>query len=154
MSTVPSHRYKALRAKDIAKGEKLSPWVVEVTSSLIVAGALATLDAQDVHHDVDLAKSRGFKDIFMNNFTTMGLITRYITDWSGPESVIEEFSFRLGRPQYPNDELHFSGQVTTIEPGLPRSRVTVDVVGLNGLGVHVNCSVIVSIPSLSASSTA
>ena len=121
--------------------EQLAPWDVEVTPTLVIAGALATRDAQDVHHDGELARQRGFKDIFLNNFTTMALVTRYVTDWAGPGAVIRGFSFKLGRPQYPDDLLRFTGAVTKRElvaDGL--TRLEVEVLGDNALGSHVRCA--------------
>jgi len=122
-------------------GQAMEPWVVEVTPTLIIAGALATRDAQDVHHDVALARQRGFKDIFLNNFTTMALVSRYVTDWAGPHAVIESFSFRLGRPQYPDDELRFSGNVAQAEHDASASRLALDIAGDNREGNHVRCTV-------------
>lgn len=126
-------------AADLAA--RLAPWVVEVTPTLVIAGALATRDAQDVHHDGELARQRGFKDIFLNNFTTMALVSRYVTDWAGPGAVIRSFSFRLGRPQYPHDVLRFTGAVTGRELGDDgRTRIEVEVLGDNASGNHVRCT--------------
>ena len=61
-------------------------WVLPVTPTLIVAGALATRDFQDVHHDRDLAHKKGSADIFLNINTSLGLMQRYVTDWAGPEA--------------------------------------------------------------------
>jgi hypothetical protein len=71
---------------DVSIGDELPTLVVPITRTLIVAGALASRDYQDVHHDQELAQSRGSKDIFMNILTTNGLVGRFVTDWSGPRS--------------------------------------------------------------------
>lgn len=36
----------------VQPGQRLEPWIVEVTPSLIIAGALATRDAQDVRLNI------------------------------------------------------------------------------------------------------
>lgn len=140
---------RALCTQPVASGaaegtdlpERLAPWVVEVTPTLVIAGALATRDAQDVHHDGALARRRGFKNIFLNNFTTMALVSRFVTDWAGPGAAIRSFSFRLGRPQYPHDLLRFTGAVTRRELGDDGlTRLEVEVLGDNALGNHVRCA--------------
>lgn len=135
-----------LDASTVTAGQRLDPWIVDVTPSLVIAGALATRDAQDVHHDLSRAKARGFKDVFMNNFTTMGLVTRYVTDWAGPLAFVESFAFKLGRPQYPDDALRFSGEVTSVEHAASGWKLGVKVVGDNGLGNHVTCTLALRLP--------
>ena len=66
----------------VAVGDELPTLVLPITRTLIVSGAIASRDYQDVHHDSVLAKERGSKDIFMNILTTNGLVGRYVTDWS------------------------------------------------------------------------
>ena len=79
---------------DVSVGDELPTLVLPITRTLVVSGALASRDYQDVHHDHVLAQSRGSKDIFMNILTTNGLVGRYVTDWSGPRG-------RLARGQHP-----------------------------------------------------
>ena len=55
-------------------GDALPELVLPITRTLIVSGALASRDYQDVHHDAELAKSRGSKDIFMNILADQGFI--------------------------------------------------------------------------------
>ncbi|TMO53710.1 hypothetical protein CWC18_21060, partial [Pseudoalteromonas aurantia] len=47
-------------------GQKLPELVIDVTAEQIVAGAMASRDYQDVHHDKDKAQALGSPDIFMN----------------------------------------------------------------------------------------
>ena len=55
---------------------------------------------------------RGSKDIFMNILTTNGLVGRYVTDWSGPRSRLDEVNIRLGAPNYPDCVMTLTGSVT------------------------------------------
>lgn len=150
MSITSGNPLETLSLADVRVGLDLPPLVVEVTRSLIIAGALFTNDAQDIHHDRDWAQKRGFKDIFMNTSTALALFTRYVSDWAGPEAVVEHFAFRMERQQYPDDDLRFTGTVKAIEPGSPRGRVTVDVVGKNGGGTYVAATVRLSLPAAKA----
>ena len=134
---------------DVTVGDELPTLVLPITRTLIVSGALASRDYQDVHHDSELAKSRGSKDIFMNILTTNGLVGRYVTDWSGPSSLITEVKIRLGAPNYPDDTMTFTGSVADKAPLAEdgqRGVVTVAVRGANQLGDHVTGTVVVSLP--------
>lgn len=111
---------------------------IEATPTFVIAGALATRDFQDVHHDRDRAVARGSKDIFVNILTTTGLVQRYVTDWAGPDARIRAIAIRLGVPCYAYDRLTFSGRLAGGD-----GRV-VEVVGRNRLGDHVTGAVTVS----------
>jgi acyl dehydratase len=141
---------EALTYADVSVGDELPTLVLPITRTLIVSGALASRDYQDVHHDAELATSRGSKDIFMNILTTNGLVGRYVTDWSGPSSLITEVKIRLGAPNYPDDTMTFTGSVTEKGPLAEDGRrgpVTVTIRGANSLGDHVTGTVTVSFPA-------
>jgi acyl dehydratase len=124
-------------------GEALPPLEIPITRTLIVAGAIASRDYQDVHHDAELARQKGSPDIFMNILTTNGLVGRYITDHFGPGTTLRKVAIRLGAPNYPGDTMVLSGSVETVEDGT----ATVRVVGENGIGRHVTGTVTVTLPS-------
>ncbi|HZM77649.1 MAG TPA: hypothetical protein VFC19_18170 [Candidatus Limnocylindrales bacterium] len=109
---------------------------IEVTPTLVIAGALATRDFQDVHHDRDRAVARGSKDIFLNILTTTGLVQQYVLEWD-PSATITHISLKLGVPCYANDTLTFTGRVTSVDGDV----TTVEVVGANSLGAHVTATV-------------
>ena len=142
-------RPEALAFFDVNVGDELPTLILPITRTLIVSGALASRDYQDVHHDSELAKSRGSKDIFMNILTTNGLVGRYVTDWSGPSSLITEVKIRLGAPNHPDDTMSFTGSVTEKGPLAQDGQsglVTVAVRGANQLGDHVSGTVVVALP--------
>lgn len=121
----------------VAVGQQLPELVVDLTPTLIVSTAIATRDYQDVHHDRDLANAKGSKDIFMNILTTNGFVGRYVTDWAGPEALLERVEIRLGAPNYPYDQMRMSGVVTATEERRDVGVVTLEVKGTNSLGDHV-----------------
>ena len=130
-------------------GDELPELVLPITRTLIVSGALASRDYQDVHHDNELAQSRGSKDIFMNILTTNGLVGRYVTDWSGPSSLITEVNIRLGAPNYPDDVMTLTGSVTkkgSLTDDGKSGSVTVSLRGANKLGDHVTGTVSLLLP--------
>ncbi len=131
-----------LRYEDVEVGAELPSLDVPITPTAIIAGAIASRDYQDVHHDRDLAVKRGSKDIFMNILTTNGYVGRYVTDWAGPEALLRCVDIRLGAPNYPGDVMTLSGRVSERRDGL----VTVELRGANGLGDHVSGHVEVALP--------
>lgn len=134
-------------------GAKLAPLEIPVTRTLIVSGAIASRDYQDVHHDAELAKEKGSPDIFMNILTTNGLVGRYITDHFGPASVLRKVAIRLGAPNYPGDTMVLTGTIAEVGDGSGGgsdggdATVVVRIVGVNGLGTHVTGTVTVTLPS-------
>jgi acyl dehydratase len=138
MTVVPTTR----RAADLSVGEVLPPLSIPLTRTFIVATALASRDYQDVHHDPELAKERGSRDVFMNILTSNGLVDRYVTSWAGPGAVIKRVKIRLGAPNYPGDTMVMSGTVTAVEGCV----VEIAIRGDNSLGSHVNGTVVVELP--------
>ncbi|MCB8902623.1 MULTISPECIES: MaoC family dehydratase [unclassified Streptomyces] len=126
----------------VKPGDELPPLTIPITRTLIVAGAVASRDYQDVHHDAELAREKGSPDIFMNILTTNGLVGRYITDHFGPRAVLRRVAIRLGAPNHPGDTMVLTGTVTEVDGDTAHVRV----VGANGLGHHVTGSVTVEVP--------
>ncbi|MEU6258714.1 MaoC family dehydratase [Streptomyces sp. NPDC047043] len=124
-------------------GDALPPLEIPITRTLIVAGAIASRDYQDVHHDAELARKKGSPDIFMNILTTNGLIGRYITDHFGPTAVLRKVAIRLGAPNHPGDTMVLTGRIEEVEG----ETATVRVVGANGIGNHVTGTVTVTVPA-------
>jgi acyl dehydratase len=128
---------------DVTEGDELPALDVPITTTAIVAGAIASRDYQDVHHDAELARQRGSKDVFMNILTTNGYVGRFVTDWAGPDAVLKKVAIRLGAPNYPGDTMRMTGQVTAKSDG----QVEVTLKGANSLGDHVVGTVTVELPA-------
>jgi hypothetical protein len=139
----PPLRETTLRALDVKPGDSLPTCAVPITATLIVAGAIASRDYQDVHHDRELAKLRGSPDIFMNILTTSGLTARYVTDWTGPEVLLRRLAIRLGAPNDPGDEMLLTGSVSAVSGG----DLEIALRGENRLGPHVTGTVSLTLPA-------
>jgi len=133
----------------VRTGQPLDDLVLPITRTLIVSGALASRDYQDVHHDPVLSKERGSPDIFMNILTTNGLVGRYVTDWTGPGGFLKKVDIRLGAPNYPDDTMTLRGEVVELDDDAAdegRGVVVISVTGANSIGNHVVGTVRVSLP--------
>jgi acyl dehydratase len=135
-----------MRLADVAVGQELPELVMEITPTLIVAGAIASRDYQDVHHDEAMARRRGTPGIFMNILTTNGLVGRFVTDWAGPDATMRRIAIRLGAPNFAGDTMRLTGRVTAAGSPDDGGVVEVEVVGRNGLGDHVTGTVTVALP--------
>ena len=133
----------------VAAGDQLPAFVLPVTSTVIVAGAIASRDFMPAHHDTAYARAQGAPDMFMNILTTNGYVSRFITDWAGPEAMIRKIAIRLGGPAIPGLPLHFSGEVARVVEEAEARIVEVSVRAANDLGDHATGTVVVSMPHAS-----
>ena len=90
---------KTMRFEQVNVGTELPPLAIPITTTLVVAGALASRDFTPVHHDKAAAQAQGMQDVFMNILTTNGLVGRYVTDWAGPDAVVRERRDQARRAQ-------------------------------------------------------
>ena len=141
-----SGRTDSLRSMEIAIGDELPPFNLPVTSTVIVAGAIASRDFMPAHHDREFAMAQGAPDMFMNILTTNGYVSRFITDWAGPEAMVRSIKIRLGAPAVPGQPLRFSGQVTQTSHEGDECVIEVAVRAANELGDHATGTVVVTLP--------
>ena len=125
-------------------GDELPKLVLPLTRTLIVSTAIASRDYFDAHHDPDMARQRGSKDIFMNILTSNGLVGRFITDWAGPDAFLKRVNIRLGTQNLPGDTMTLTGRVTAKDDA--DSSVDIEVAGANSMGNHVTGTVRVRLP--------
>ena len=139
-------RRDAGEGDSVRVGDVLPELTIPVTRTLIVSGAIASRDYQDVHHDAVAADEKGSPDIFMNILTTNGLVGRYITDHFGSGATLRKVAIRLGAPNYPGDTMVLTGSVEAVDG----DTATVKVVGANSIGKHVTGTVTVTVPSVAS----
>jgi hypothetical protein len=118
----------------ITEGHELPALDVPLTASVIVAGAIASRDFMPVHHDKGFANAQGAPDIFMNILTTNGYVSRFVTDWAGPEAMVRRIALR------------FTGRVASVAEADGEQTVVVDVRGATDLGDHVTGQVTLTLP--------
>jgi 3-oxo-4,17-pregnadiene-20-carboxyl-CoA hydratase beta subunit len=136
---------KTIAFKDVSVGTKLPELAIDITTTGIIAGAIASRDYTPVHHDKVAAQSQGLQDVIMNILTTNGLVGRYVTDWAGSDAIIKGVAIKLGAPNLPGDTMKMRGTVTAKDER--EATIKIDVVGTNTWGDHVTGTVKVALPT-------
>jgi acyl dehydratase len=134
------------KPSQITVGDELPLFELNVTSTVIVAGAIASRDFMPAHHDPVYAKAQGAPDMFMNILTTNGYVARYVTDWAGPEAMLTSIKIRLGAPAVPGKPLRFSGRVVAKSAAGGVCVLELAVRAANDLGDHATGTVTLSLP--------
>ena len=137
---------QSLNFHEICVGEELPCFDLDVTATVVVAGAIASRDFMPVHHDRDYAIAQHAPDIFMNILTTNGYVARFISDWAGPEVILQNISIRLGAPAVPNKVLRFTGEVIASTPEGEEGVISVAIRAANDFGDHATGTVTFTLP--------
>jgi acyl dehydratase len=130
----------------IAVGQELPEFELNVTSTVIIAGAIASRDFMPAHHDAEFARAQGAPHLFMNILTTNGYVARFVTDWAGPEARLRNIKIRLGGPAIPGKPLRFSGRVAKVSEDGDERVIEVAVRATNDLGDHATGTVELGLP--------
>jgi acyl dehydratase len=135
----------SIKVGDLKVGDALPELDVELTAAIIVGGAIASRDFTPVHHDRSAAQATGMSDVFMNILTTNGYVSRFVTDWAGPDARLEKVSIKLGAPNTPGDTMKLRGEVTAVDASAGTATVAVAV--KNSWGDHATGTVTVALPA-------
>lgn len=133
------------RYESVAVGEKLPPLTIPITTGLIIGGAIASRDFTPVHHEKKAAQAGGLPDIFMNIITSNGLMTRFVTDWAGPDSTMKYIDVKLGAPNLPGFVMTITGEVKSKDDAA--GTIDIAVSGDNNVwGTHMSGTVRIALP--------
>ena len=139
-------RTTTLDWKTIKVGDQVTPMTIDVTATVVVAGAIATRDFMPVHHDRDYASSQGAPNIFLNIMSDNGFCSRFLTDWAGPEAMVRKIAIRLGVPACAGSKLEFTGTVTGTSQADGEGLVEIALRAVNDQGDHVSGTAVVGLP--------
>jgi hypothetical protein len=116
-----------------SEGQELPPLSIDVSTTTVVLGALASRDWRPMHHDYHFAVERnGMREVFLSTPNQAAWFERYLTDWTGPRG-------RLGRMKFRMKDSVFAGETMVLE-GLVR-RVETDDAGCGWCEVDVTMRV-------------
>jgi hypothetical protein len=130
----------------IRVGDPITTLKIDVTATVVVAGAIASRDFMPVHHDRDYANSQGSPNIFMNILTDTGYCSRFLTDWAGPEAMVRKIAIRLGVPACAGSTLEYTGRVSATSRLGDEGIVEVEFRATNDQGDHVSGTAVIGLP--------
>jgi len=133
-------------------GAPVTPMTIDVTATVVVAGAIATRDFMPVHHDRDYAASQGSPNIFVNIITSNGFCGRFLTDWAGPEATVRKLAIRMGVPAYAGSQLEFTGTVTDKSRDGDEGLIDIELRATNDQGDHLSGTAVIGLPLAGAAS--
>lgn len=131
---------------EIRVGEEVTSLVIDVTATVIAAGAIATRDFMPVHHDREYANAQGAPDIFMNILSDTAYCSRFLTDWAGPDARVVRIAIRLGVPVFPGHTLTYTGSVSAVSRTEDEGFVDIEFTAVDDLGEHVSGTATLGLP--------
>jgi len=139
--------HKTVYWEDVKEGQELPVLTKEVTATTIIAGAFAFRDFHPSHHDRDFAVKRGAPDIYMSIPTTSGWVSKYLTDWTGPEGEIKRMTFRLETPCFPGATFTWAGKVIKKYTEGDQHLLDVEYSAMVPMGIHCIGTATLSLPT-------
>ena len=111
-----------------------------ITFTRCVYLASATRDFSPQHSNRDYARERSkTKDVFVNTPFNLGMISRFLTDWTGPRGVVRRIRMAMQDNVCAGDDMILTGRVTKkyLVDGEPHVDVEVTIATQDGrLPVH------------------
>ncbi len=137
---------KNLSPADINVGDAVTPMDIALTHTLVASTAIASMDFMPVHHDKDYAQAQFAPDAFLNILSTNGYISRFVTDWAGPEAWVKKINVKLGVPAVPHQTLKFTGEVLSKTENGDECDIEVSVAAANDSGNHATGTAVITLP--------
>jgi len=122
-----------------------------ITVTRCVYLASATRDFSPQHSNRDYAQQRSkTKDVFVNTPFNMGMVSRFLTDWAGPQSTVRRMSMAMRGNVCAGDDMIIRGKVTKKHLEAGEYRVDVDIVISTQDGAVTPCTATLILPSRGA----
>jgi hypothetical protein len=137
---------QSLKPGDINVGDQLTPMNINLTPTIVASTAIASRDFMPVHHDKDYALKQFAPDIFLNILSSNGFVSKFLTDWAGPEAWVKKISIKLGVPAVPYQVLRFTGAVTSKTNVGNECVIEVSVQAANDSGNHATGTATITLP--------
>jgi acyl dehydratase len=98
--------------EDITEGAEIPAITLELSMKRMIMAACGTRDLYPLHYDRDFARALGQKDVIPNVIFLGGMLSRCLTDWTGPSGKIRKLGFVPATPSYLGDTITAGGRVT------------------------------------------
>ncbi|MCH8815675.1 MAG: MaoC family dehydratase N-terminal domain-containing protein, partial [Chloroflexi bacterium] len=99
--------------EDVNEGDELPELVMPITTTRCAYLASATRDFSPQHSNRDYAQEQSkARDVFVNTPFNIGMISRFMTDWGGPRSVVRKVNISMRGQVCAGDDMIITGHVT------------------------------------------
>lgn len=140
--------YKSLYYEDVKPGQEIPPFSMPITFTRLVMADSAIRDWNPQHHDRDyVQKEANVRDVFLSTSFYMAMITRFITDWAGPEALIRVLEFNMRTPICPGDDMTIEGKISGQRSGDGQHMIDLDIKVKNQLGPGTEATATIDLPS-------
>jgi hypothetical protein len=103
---------RAVLWEDTAEGDDLPALFMPVTVTRCVYLASATRDFAPHHHNRDYAQNQvQARDMFLNTPFNIGILARFLTDWSGPRGTVRRLKLAMRENICVGDDMVINGKV-------------------------------------------
>jgi len=134
--------------EEVHEGDELPELCMPITLTRCVYLASATRDFSPQHSNRDYAQQRSkTKDVFVNTPFNIGMVSRYLTDWAGPQSSVRRMRMAMRGNICAGDDMVLRGKVTGKNVEAGEHRVNVDIVISTQDGPVTPCSATLVLPS-------
>lgn len=134
--------------EDVREGEELPVLTMPINMTRCVYLASATRDFSPQHSNPEYARERSrTKDVFINTPFNMGMVSRFVTDWAGPEATIRRLKVGMRGNVCAGDDMIITGTVVGKRQDGEDHLADVEVVISTQDGPMTPCSVTVALPS-------
>ncbi len=139
---------RSLFWEDAQEGEELPALAMPITMTRCVYLASATRDFSPQHSNRDYAQQRSnTRDVFVNTPFNMGMISRFMTDWGGPKSVVRRMRMAMKGNVCAGDDMIVTGRVATKYVAEGEHRVDLEITISTQEGPVTPCTATLALPS-------
>lgn len=133
---------------DVKEGEELPSLVMPITITRCVFMASASRDFAPQHHNQEYAQQRSkARDMFLGTHFNIGMLSRFMTDWGGPRSIVRRIRLSMGRTICPGDDMIITGQVAKKYVQAGEHHVDIDILVSTQEGPAYNCGGTLALPT-------
>lgn len=130
----------------VASGEKLPELRFPISWKTLLLQAAATRDFMPYHYLKDYATASGSRNAFVNTLFYLGLLGRYVTEWTGPVGDLRSITLEMHDQLCPGDVALVNGSVRERRPDGPAFILELELTVTNERGITATSTATVAVP--------
>lgn len=105
-------KYNIVYWDDVHEKQELPALSLPITMRRCIMAVSGTRDLYPIHYDRDFAKQANARDIFVNTMFMQALVSRFMTDWTGPTGMVRKLGIKMQEMNCPGDTITVTGTIT------------------------------------------